>query len=430
MQDVRRGTERLTTGRHILRSDWIEKVAPLHPSFDQPVRVAQIRKVVRGAVVAHVQVGVGIFVRRHALPSSAGKTSERQLLLALQLRRYGVIYLLDRRGARAALAYAKTHAYDLSRANQIWDDSGSTDSVFNWAVHSFVRSYAGSLAVHERLVPPFGFQTLSDGRFAVRACDFLDRNLEDSWSEPKALYDLHDFSHWATATLNPSLYGNYYHGHLDKLPAHYQHLITSPNLASGSAPFFSDGFIFSDLLTHLFEEMDYWTLSCADIVEYMATRVRDYLLAIRPLFSSRLNRWLLPERRISVLELAVLAQNKSYELPASEMEQQLFTRGGASSADHLMELDILERLEEIANAGNTYLHFEKRNVTKHRAQKEAYRLTSLTLLENDSLTREEIRLLAEVIDNLTYSDWRAGRRVNLITRVAELLAPEPCADHP
>jgi len=373
-------------------------------------------------ILGQIRAGVRMLLQRGALPPlSSHQVSEDELLLALRLRRYGVIYLLDRRDARNAITRVEEHPEALLRADMIWEETGRDGSVLNWAIHSLVQTYPAGLAIVDNLIPPFAFQSLPDGRIAVRSADFIDRTPEDSWQERKALYDLHDLAHLATVGLSPSLYGNYYHNRLARLPSHYQHLITSPSLNEGLAPVLSDGLLFSHLLTQLFENMDSASLSPQELVDSMATRLKSYLLAEQPLFSPKLQRWLSPTRRIDVLDLAVLAQNKSLELPASEIEQQIFTRGGVGEADFLLTLSAVDRLKEIAHAEDTHFYFEKRNVTKHRAQKEAYRLTALALLESNCLKANETALVGEIVANLDYTDWRVGSRVDLYGRVAKYL---------
>ena len=75
----------------------------------------------------------------------------------------------------------------------------------------------------------------------------------------------------------------------------------------------------------------------------------------------------------------MLVQNKFYELPASEIERTMFTRGGVAGrgdrrSDELTDIPPLERLYRIAEATRSWLHFERRNTLKHRAHFFAYQL--------------------------------------------------------
>lgn len=69
----------------------------------------------------------------------------------------------------------------------------------------------------------------------------------------------------------------------------------------------------------------------------------------------------------------MLVQDKTYELPASEMEQRLFVRGGPEGDewDTLDKLDTGQRLRSIANS-RAWMHFEVRNTIKYRVHKAAF----------------------------------------------------------
>ena len=69
---------------------------------------------------------------------------------------------------------------------------------------------------------------IGPGRIMVRKSDFDSVSEQQALDTRHAMYDLHDFAHMTTATLNSSLYGNTYQSSLSALDYKYTKLITSP----------------------------------------------------------------------------------------------------------------------------------------------------------------------------------------------------------
>ena len=108
----------------------------------------------------------------------------------------------------------------------------------------------------------------------------------------------------------------------------------------------------------------------------------------------------------TIYELATLTQNKSYELPAAEIEQKIFTRGGSGDEDPLKMLNPSERIEFLADC-NKALYYEKRNTLRHRAHKEAYKIVANSLLPSDKT------FVKKIINNIDYKDFYQNSRVDL-----------------
>ena len=142
-----------------------------------------------------------------------------------------------------------------------------------------------------------------------------------------------------------------------------------------------------------------------------------------PSLTSVLNQNLHP---LTALELATLAQNKAYELPASEIEQRVFTRGGPLNNlnDDLDPLNALQRIENLSRS-RKWMYFEVRNTLKHRAQAEAYVLVAESLKRKVMAAKDEngdsdAEVCEMVIEGLRYEDWKAGKqRINLWDVVAK-----------
>ena len=128
------------------------------------------------------------------------------------------------------------------------------------------------------------------------------------------------------------------------------------------------------------------------------------------------------ENRITISELAVLLQNKSYELTASDIEQRVFTRGGpeGDERDKLDDLDLAQRISTLAES-KEWMYFEVRNTVKHRAHKTAYRIVAEQYQE-ESLenSTEDRKLLEAVFATLDYQGWQDLGPPNLWKLVGEL----------
>jgi len=271
------------------------------------------------------------------------------------------------------------------------------------------------------LVPERAIAAIRDTVLGVRKSDFGDRVPRDSFDASTPLYDLHDFAHLTTATLCPRLYGNKYFDCLFHLPNHFRRLIQSPGLRTEYAVPRSDGLIFSELLTTLFRQLSDEGLSNAELVARLAQEVCAYLMNDRALLQPSTGRRVTAGNPLTVEELAVLSQNKAYELPASEVEQQLFTRSGVDELDRLGGLSVPETVKQIARTAREWRYYERRNVLKHRAQKAAYEMYAKMLLAEGHLSGDERRLTGVTLDHISYRDFWRGERANLFGAVGRTL---------
>jgi hypothetical protein len=134
---------------------------------------------------------------------------------------------------------------------------------------------------------------------------------------------------------------------------------------------------------------------------------------------------------VLVEQLATLVQNKFYELPAAEIEQKMFVRGGNDDRDPLQPMTTLERIEHIRNLGGQWLYFEKRNTVRHRAHMETYGRIAINLFEK-SRDQAEKRLLQFIMDKAAYKTYLTGNDPNLwhILKDPTALGPEPPSSTP
>ncbi|KAK8083666.1 hypothetical protein PG996_002447 [Apiospora saccharicola] len=239
----------------------------------------------------------------------------------------------------------------------------------------------------------------------------------------EALWDLHDFAHHTAAALSPHLYGSKYFTHLIRLPSRLTALIRSSAMKTAKPnPLCSDGVIFSELLTPLIEDelpaivRGQLTHTYVSLTDRLAESLADYLLQQRALRHNTTGALLTMKVPITPEQLAILAQNKAYELTASEIEQRVMTRGGPAGdeRDALDAMCSADKIQYLA-ASRSWMYFEVRNTIKHRAQKLAYQKVAQRMLsrpegEMGTVDRELVQL---IINSNEYVGWERGQVPNL-----------------
>ena len=305
--------------------------------------------------------------------------------------------------------------------------SCNSNAVINYAVHHWIRHSKSQVDYPRKLVPPYSISSIGPRHFAVRACDFDTLPKEALLEETSALWDLHDFAHQTTATLSAHLFGSKYFSHLIHLPPRATTLIRSPGMRTAEkGREVSDSIIFSELFTGLFTAEAQGVISgrethsYASMVEILAIKLAEYLLGKRSLLHPSTGITLQLDRPIHAHELAVLAQNKAYELTVSEIEQRVFVHGepAGDERDTLDALDARERLRVIA-ANRHWMYFEVRNTLKHRAQGKSYEIVGRDMLWAPGCATEDDWLWQKILDALSYKDHRTGATLNLWALVVE-----------
>jgi hypothetical protein len=191
------------------------------------------------------------------------------------------------------------------------------------------------------------------------------------------------------------LYGSRYFSSLAHLPPAARQSITSSGLLTADkGPKCSDGVVFSQFLAGLFsnvvpEDVDELTQTYAEVTEKLARQLVAYLLARRALLHPAAGKIVHMPSSINMVELAVLVQNNRYKLPASEIEQRVFVRGGLQGDAR----DILDGMGVVARAVCTMLdrvpNLEIHLLSASRNQlKRAHEIVAQRLLER--LETEEV----------------------------------------
>ena len=339
-------------------------------------------------------------------------------LLSLLCKKYGVIYFISRREVFASRRRVSKQKRRLREIDELLLPS-ITNLLFNIAVHSTVRSRYRFLR-HARIrLPSFYIGFESQDSWYVNRFDVGEGALKRI-CEPVCLYDLHDFCHLACATINSELYGSKYFDTFQSLPRPFHSLIRDKELRSSRANRLSDGVIFSELSLRLFDQLNERLNSDREIVDRMALRLSDYLLARTSLVHPSTETEFSVERPIDPLDLAVLSQNKAYERPASEIEEYVLVRGGPTDREDPLHGQSTSEFYETLLGNKRLLYFERRNYLRHRAQTKAYQVCA-HILENQERRADMRQLLLNTRRNLSFEDFKSRSRRNLFGDVHELL---------
>jgi hypothetical protein len=421
-------TRRTATGV-IRRENWAEGSTPYHPHFEDETRIREIVRNLKAELISHLVDGSArLFAHQAAPPFDFNNPDTLECWrLALCAQKYGVVYLLSRHQAAAIDPnFLSDHGETINTIGHILRTDGNANRIFNYAIRAYVRSPQRSVTFSNELVPPNGIASRGKDALTVREQDFFAAPAEAGLDTPAALYDLHDFAHQTASTLCPQLYGTTYFDSLIHLPAEMKALILSPGLRTTRAVAFSDGLVFSELLLGLLGRIASRISDAEETVAALAEAAVPYFLDGKELRHPTTNTDMASERPISLDQLGTLVQNKFYELPASEVEQKVLTRGGNDDRDPLAKMTTLERIHFIAGLGSQWLYFEKRNTLRHRAHLDCYRRVAQRLLD-EAQEPSDKEFLQLIVDKAHYRPYIARQDRNLwsVVRIRLLSQAEP-----
>jgi hypothetical protein len=412
---------------------WLDGQIPEHPHLCDGKRVRFHIEAIKHALFQYVLEGCKQLLERSndCLLLSSVDQHESVWKAAISVQKYGVLYLAARWECQELfLTTVESNQHLFTEVIAFLSHNDNAVRAINYGVHQLVKSSSFTVDYQTRLVPPNAISAIGVSHIAVRAKDF-ERESICMLDSSSPIWDLHDFAHLSAASVSPNLYGSKYFTHLVKLPSKLTALIRSPKMKTAEPdPPYSDGVVFSELLTPLFTSEIEAVQRGAKVHTYMslahtlADYVADYLMGRRELRHLTTGRMLRVKRPIYAVELATLVQNKNYELVASEIEQRVFTRGGPAgeSRDELDRLSPFERITFLAGC-RRWLYFEMRNTIKHRAHKLAYQKVAERMLAAEDgvkITASDCVLLAGVIENIRYQGWEKDEVVNLWQMVSNI----------
>ena len=412
---------------------WLDGHVPAHPHFSDGRTIRFHIEAIKYSLFQHIFEGCKLLLQREDNTLLVSSMIQHELLwkAAVSAQKYGVVYLASRWECREEYLPAVDANLDLfTEVKNFLSQNNNAIRAINFGVHRLVKSSTFTVDYQTRLIPPNTISAIGLNHIAVRAKDFDDESLL-ALENASPMWDLHDFAHLSAASVSPNLYGSKYFTHLIKLPSKLTALIRSPKMKTAQPnPLFSDGVVFSELLTPLFTseieavQRAEKTHTYMSLTDTLANHVADYLMGRHELQHLTTCEMLRVKNPISAVELATLVQNKPYELVASEIEQRVFTRGGPAgdSRDELDRLTVFERIQFLAGC-RRWLYFEMRNTIKHRAHKLAYQKVAERMLaadNEDSDTDGERELLVRVLENIHYQGWEKVGVVNLWQMVLDI----------
>ncbi|KAI9036779.1 uncharacterized protein KD926_001301 [Aspergillus affinis] len=399
---------------------WLDGHAPVHPHFENAERIQFWTRNAKEPVLRYILEGCQILLERAQNQRLLLCLRQHELLwkAAVSLHKYGSIYFASRSECRDDfLSAVESNLRTFHEIDAFLSADKNAIRAINYGVHQLVRSGELIVEYHAKLIPPFGISAIGVNHVGGRRQDF-DGDSMSLLDREDAIYDLHDFAHITAASLCPAIYGSKYFSHLMKLPPDLTVLIRSPKKDKVyPSPAYSDGLIFGELLPVLFKsevEDRGKAHTYASLTEDMADSLADYLMGRRELEHLTTGQILRVKERMTAVELAVLVQNKVYELSANELEQKVLTRGGPDG-DPKDELDVLTTLERVRALAHCrkWLYFEVRNVIMHRAHTLAYQKVAEEMLADGSMSEEDGFLLQDILDHLQYRGWERDQVVNL-----------------
>ncbi|KAJ6181229.1 hypothetical protein N7519_011690 [Penicillium mononematosum] len=410
---------------------WLDGQIPAYPHFQDGESIRFHVKAIKRVLLQNILEGCKLLLEGTDNHSLLPSITQHELLwkAAISAHKYGVLYLAARSECREEFLPAiESNQQLFTEINIFLSCNDNAIRAINYGVHRLVNSSTFTVDYQTRLIPPTAISAIGVSHIAVRAQDFKGDSVR-MLDNPSAIWDLHDFAHLSAASVCPDLYGSKYFTHLIKLPSELTALIRSPKMHTADpTPRYSDGVLFSELLTVLFtggakaERVHTY----ASLTDTLAEYVADYLMGRRELQHLTTREMLSVKTPIRAVELATLAQNKAYELTASEIEQRVFTRGGPAgdSRDQLDRLSAFERVKFLAGC-RRWLYFEMRNTVKHRAHRLAYQKVAERVLAPENgvlITSNDRVLLSGILKGIHYEDCESDRGVNLWQMIKDLEA--------
>ncbi|KAM5496332.1 hypothetical protein McanMca71_007882 [Microsporum canis] len=402
---------------------WLDGNCPEHPYFENDGRINFCVKAVKQPLLGYILEGCKLLLTRTGNSEFIPSITKHETLWK------AAVSITTRSDCREEfLPAVQLNPSLFDKISTFLSMDGNAIRAINYAVHRLINSGTLTVDYQTYLIPPKAISSIGRNHVAVRQTDFKGDSC-DLLEQSSAIWDLHDFAHLSAASLSPELFGSKYFSHLTNLPRNLTALIRSPKMkTSDPTPRSSDGVIFGELLTPLFttemEAVQRGTKAhtYSSLTDALAERIADYLMGrceLRHLTSGQMLRMKLP---ITAMQLAVLLQNKFYELTASEIEQRVFTRGGpvGDSKDELDGLTMRERIEALAKC-RRWLYFEVRNTIKHRAHKLAYEKVAERMLA-DCIQESVLddNLLELILKAIYYVGWEQGKAPNLWQRIADI----------
>lgn len=234
---------------------WLDDQLPRRPYFGDDEQIRLHVKDIKGALFQCILEGCRIVLEKTNNHELLNSITQYEVLwrAAISVHKYGVLYLAARSECREEFLPAiESNRQLFTQIDILLSCNDNCNRAINYGVHRLVNSSILTVDYQKRLIPPTAISAIGVRHIAVRRKDF-DGDSLCMLDYPSAIWDLHDFAHLSAASVCPSLYGSKYFTDLIKLPPKLTALIRSPKMHTEEpSPLYSDGLIFSELLTVLF----------------------------------------------------------------------------------------------------------------------------------------------------------------------------------
>lgn len=341
------------------------------PKFDDFHLIGKIVGDFKSKFCKYLIEGVQVFMERENTRSLNFKTKWNDKLelwaIACLLQMYGVIYFVSRHEIKRIKELASENQQALLEIEKIVNKDDNYIGIVNYAAGSFFNNEIDCIVDAPFDLPPYGFffKSRTHAYVQKKSMNLNPRELLDC---KKPLFDLHDFSHYVCQLLNDTFYGCKLFDSFLLLPENMKELILEQDYQKTTNPF-TDNLIFRNISLVLYNTIQKENLSEKQIVSNISSKLIDYFNG-KPICAG--NSFFNAKRKLSIQELIVLAEHKTYEYAASEMEEHLFVRGGTDSVfNPLDKVSLMERIDIIYKQEMFY--YEKRNYLRHRSIAHAYK---------------------------------------------------------
>lgn len=366
-------------------------------------------------------------------------------LIVITTKKHGLIYFMNKREAQDNLNFAFENKSEIKALEaKLQFRERKTRDLINYAFHRFVYNPRERIAEKStsELVSYDAITSICQRRVAIRAGRPFDADPDESFYEINEEsrkkhyyydgdynehYDGHHLAHYLVSLLEEYDYLDYDpYGSASCLPKSLRDLFTDPLNPLGSFV------IFTWLLRPLLHKIDSGN-NDGECVAYMASHLKDYLLARKPLFNPTKKEQMQAKNPISVPQLAVSVQSAIGEMPVALAEPRLFTRGANSrrledvSVDPLDGCSAIDVVQKIAN--HEMPIFQRRIILRQTAKLSAYFLVANELLKNCS-NPQEVKILQEILYRIRNCNGAKIDGMNLHHRLYEtgLIAKESLED--
>jgi len=349
---------------------WLKDNLPNLPFFRNTVKVKLIVNEIKVLIYKYIIEGLSKYFKNSEI---FDKKDSKLWYIACVLSNYGNIYFVNRHEIFWIREIIKHNLSKFLLIQNFVSKKNLSTKVMNYSVFSILLEWEEKNIIYfpNFYLPKNSFFSKSKQEIFVNKTDIKQYTKNTILDVNEQLYDLHDFSHYCCVCLDSSLYGTRNFDGLDKLNFKLKDLILSSDFLNPNSYYYSDNILYRQLSLFLFDELYNQNLEENKITKLVSDGLFEYFKGKNRLTHPFTNYPCKSNKPLTLNELIVLSQNKCYEYPASEFEEQLFIRSGNDEKCQLFKSNNM--LEAIFSDSIFHLkYFELRNFVRHRSIRNAY----------------------------------------------------------